>query len=100
MEIKSLESTLAAVGTQGATLSKSVAPRDGFQKALAKALADVNTQQKQSEHLAREFQLENPNVSLEETVLAAQKANISFQALVQVRNRLVTAYHDIMSMPV
>lgn len=28
-----------------------------------------------------------------------QKANISFQALVQVRNRVVSAYHDIMNMP-
>jgi len=33
-------------------------------------------------------------------MLALQKANISFQATVQVRNRIVQAYHDIMNMPV
>ena len=67
---------------------------------LASALDDVNASQRQAEGLTREFQLDNPKVGLEETMVAVQKANISFQAVVQVRNKLVAAYQDIMNMQV
>jgi flagellar hook-basal body complex protein FliE len=50
--------------------------------------------------LQREVQLDNPNVSLEETMVAMQKAQIGFQATLQVRNKLVQAYSDIMNMQV
>ncbi|MEI6720620.1 MAG: flagellar hook-basal body complex protein FliE [Betaproteobacteria bacterium] len=73
---------------------------EGFSSVLKQALDGVNSQQKAAEGLAREFQLDNTNVSLEETMVAMQKANISFQAVVQVRNKLVSAYQDIMNMPV
>jgi len=45
-------------------------------------------------------QLDNPSVSLEETMIAMQKAQIGFQATLHVRNRLVQAYSDIMNMQV
>jgi flagellar hook-basal body complex protein FliE len=73
---------------------------EGFSSVLKNALDGVNSAQKQAEGLAREFQLDNTSVSLEETMVAMQKANISFQAVVQVRNKLVSAYQDIMNMPV
>ena len=57
-------------------------------------------QQHESERLQREVQLDNPGVSLEETMVAMQKAQIGFQAALQVRNRLVQAYTDIMNMQV
>ena len=72
----------------------------GFTQVLGQALEQVSSAQNESDRLAREVQLDNPNVSLEESVLATQKASIAFQAVVQVRNRLVQAYHDIMNMPV
>jgi flagellar hook-basal body complex protein FliE len=75
-------------------------PASGFGTALARAIESVNASQRSAEGLAREFQLENSAVSLEQTVLAANKANIGFQTLVQVRNRVVAAYHDIMNMQV
>uniref|UniRef100_UPI0024792353 flagellar hook-basal body complex protein FliE n=1 Tax=Variovorax paradoxus TaxID=34073 RepID=UPI0024792353 len=50
--------------------------------------------------LQREVQLENPNVSLEQTMVAIQKAQIGFQATMHVRNRMVQAYSDIMNMQV
>lgn len=73
---------------------------EGFSSALKQALEGVNAAQMNADGLAREFQLDNSNVSLEETMVAMQKANISFQAVVQVRNKLVAAYQDIMNMPV
>ncbi len=85
----------------GAVAAGAAAPaKEGFASALKQALDGVNSAQKNADGLAREFQLDNPNVGLEETMIAMQKANISFQAVVQVRNKLVAAYQDIMNMPV
>lgn len=72
----------------------------GFADALKNALDEVSRTQKAAENLSTELQLGNPAVSLEETVIAQAKANIAFQAVVQTRNRLVSAYHDIMNMQV
>jgi len=60
----------------------------------------VSRNQQSAAELQRQFQLENPNVSLEETMIAMNKSQISFSAAVQVRNRLVQAYEQIMNMPV
>ena len=48
--------------------------------------------------MQREVSLDNPTVSLEQTMVAMQKAQIGFAATLQVRNRLVQAYSEIMSM--
>ena len=50
--------------------------------------------------LQREVQLDNPTVSIEQTMVAMQKAQIGFQATLQVRNKMVQAYSEIMSMQV
>jgi flagellar hook-basal body complex protein FliE len=50
--------------------------------------------------LQRAVQMEDPKVTLEETMVAIQKAQIGFQATVTVRNRMVQAYTDIMNMQV
>jgi len=71
-----------------------------FGEVFAKAIENVDASQKRAEHLQREFQMENPEVGLEETMVAVQKANITFQALVQARNKIVSAYQEIMNMPV
>ncbi len=72
----------------------------GFQDALAQALGDVSRSQNEAGRLQRELSLGNPTVSLEETMVAMQKAQIGFQAVLTVRNRLVQAYTDVMNMPV
>ncbi|WP_246294816.1 flagellar hook-basal body complex protein FliE [Piscinibacter koreensis] len=72
----------------------------GFQQALGKALGAVSQAQNEASALQREVQLDNPTVSLEQTMIAMQKAQIGFQATLQVRNRLVQAYSDVMNMQV
>lgn len=72
----------------------------GFRSAMADALKDVSRNQLEAQHLQREFSLDNPTVSLEGTMVAMQKSQIGFQAAVQVRNRLLSAYTDIMNMQV
>lgn len=72
----------------------------GFTGALKTALNSVSAAQNDATRLQREVQLENPGVSLEETMVAIQKAQIGFQATLHVRNRMVQAYTDIMNMQV
>ena len=72
----------------------------GFSGALKSALHSVSASQNQATRLQREVQMENPAVSLEETMVAIQKAQIGFQATLHVRNRMVQAYTDIMNMQV
>lgn len=73
---------------------------EGFSNAFKNALQSVSAAQNQSSDLQREVQLENPAVSLEQTMVAIQKAQIGFQATLHVRNRMVQAYTDIMNMQV
>jgi flagellar hook-basal body complex protein FliE len=72
----------------------------GFQSAMADALKSVSQSQFQAESLERGLSLNTPGVSLEQTVMAMQKAQVGFQAALQVRNRLAQAYSDIMNMQI
>ncbi len=72
----------------------------GFKAAMGQALQEVSQSQFQAQHLQRELTLDNPTVSLEETMMAMQKAQLGFTAALQVRNRLVSAYSEIMNMQV
>jgi flagellar hook-basal body complex protein FliE len=67
---------------------------------MASALQQVSDSQNESSRLQRELQLDNPSVSLEDTMVAMQKSQIGFQATISVRNRMVQAYTDIMNMQV
>jgi flagellar hook-basal body complex protein FliE len=72
----------------------------GFPGEFKAALQSVSQAQNQAAALQRQVQMENPKVSLEETMVAIQKAQIGFQATLHVRNRMVQAYTDIMNMQV
>ena len=72
----------------------------GFRGAMAEALRSVSRDQQDAQRLQREFSLDNPTVSLEQTMVAMQKSQIGFQAAIQVRNRLLSAYTEIMNMQV
>ena len=76
------------------------APKIDFAAALRSSLDQVNLSQKKADEIGKSFALGNDNVSLSDVMIAGQKASISFQATVQVRNKLVSAYHDIMNMQV
>lgn len=91
----------AGLGTDGVPLAKPASVEGaGFQKALGQALDAVSKTQNDATRMQREVQLDNPTVSLEQTMIAIQKSQIGFQATLQVRNRLVQAYSDIMGMQV
>jgi flagellar hook-basal body complex protein FliE len=91
----------AGLTTDGQPLARTRAAEGvGFQQALTQALSAVSKAQNDATTLQREVQLDNPNVSLEQTMVAMQKAQIGFAATLQVRNKMVQAYTDIMGMQV
>jgi len=91
----------AGLNTDGMPLARGKAVEGaGFQQALTNALRSVSNTHNQAAQMQREVQLDNPNVSIEQTMVAMQKAQIGFQGTLQVRNRLVQAYSDIMNMQV
>lgn len=71
-----------------------------FRDAMTQALRSVSEAQTEVGALRREFALENPSVNLEQVMIAGEKAKLGFTAAVGVRNRLVQAYSEIMSMQV
>src|SRR5262249_45573546 len=112
MEIKGIDQLLgqlraAAAAAKGAAAPPAAAAAPGtaprkadFSEVLKASLDQVSAAQQQATGLARDFELGTTSASLPEVMISLQKANISFQQVVQVRNKLVSAYHDIMNMQV
>lgn len=71
-----------------------------FQQMFKNAIDTVNENQKVSAELATRFEQGDPSIDLPEVMIALQKSSVSFQAMTQVRNKLVEAYKDVMNMPV
>ena len=71
-----------------------------FDTMFNNAINEVNRKQRVATDLATKFELGDPQVDLPEVMVALQKASVSFQAMTEVRNKLVEAYKDIMNMPV
>jgi flagellar hook-basal body complex protein FliE len=71
-----------------------------FASMLKSAIDEVNGAQMDAKQLTRQFESGAPEVNLQDVVLSLQKASLSFQTMVQVRNKLVTAYQEVMNMQV
>jgi flagellar hook-basal body complex protein FliE len=84
----------AAPGEIGGT-----ARPNGFGEAMRSALAEVNSQQSQASQITEAYE-RGETTDIAAVMLARQQASIGFEATLQVRNRLLSAYKDIMSMPV
>lgn len=92
---------LAAAGAAGAPAS--LAPNGGapdFSTILQNSLNQISQAQNQANTQTQQFALGNPDVSLSDAMMAMQKATITLQTGIQVRNKLVTAYTDIMNMSI
>jgi len=71
-----------------------------FAQVLQNSIAAVSQTQQQAEAMAANFAAGNNSENLHEVMLALQKASLSFQEMVQVRNKLVSAYQDVMNMQI
>jgi flagellar hook-basal body complex protein FliE len=91
---------ISGLGSPAGIQNNQNASKVNFSDALKASLDQVNQTQVSAETLGKNFAMGDDSVSLSDVMIAGQKANISFQATVQVRNKLVSAYHDIMNMQV
>jgi flagellar hook-basal body complex protein FliE len=71
-----------------------------FQAVLKTSLDQVNQVQLQSQQLAQRFEMGDSTVSLSDAMISLQKSSIALQQTIQVRNKLVSAYQEIMNMGV
>ncbi|MCB1862852.1 MAG: flagellar hook-basal body complex protein FliE [Gammaproteobacteria bacterium] len=71
-----------------------------FSHMLKQSIDSVNQTQLQSNELKQAFELGQKEVNLVDVMVAAQKSDISFEAMVQVRNKLIDAYKEVMNMPI
>ncbi|WP_455921607.1 flagellar hook-basal body complex protein FliE [Pseudomonas putida] len=93
--------TALAHESQGMTSSVAgAAGSGGFTGELQASLKRINQLQQTANQQSNAFQVGAPDVSLNDVMVDMQKAALSFQMGVQVRNRLVTAYKDVMAMQV
>jgi flagellar hook-basal body complex protein FliE len=72
---------------------------NGFAKLLKQGIDSVNNTQAKAADLATKFERGVPGVELPQVMLEMQKANVSFRALTEVRNKFIEAYREIMNMP-
>jgi flagellar hook-basal body complex protein FliE len=72
----------------------------GFGEIMSQAVNKVNEVQKASSAMATAYEQGVAGVDITDVMIASQKASVSFQAMVQVRNKLVEAYRDVMNMPI
>jgi len=91
-----------AASATGSVVSTTAPTRVGpqFANVLDEALSSVSDIQNDATRLQTRFQAGAPGATLEETMVSMQKAQIAFTSAVTVRNRLVSAYTDIMNMNV
>ena len=87
-----LRGPTGAVGGPGAV-------DNGFAKLLKQGIDSVNSTQMKAADIADKFERGVPGVELPQVMLEMQKANVSFRALAEVRNKFVEAYREIMNMP-
>lgn len=71
-----------------------------FQIVLRDAIRGVSDAQNAAQSKAQAFQLGDDKTTLEDVMISLQKANLAMQGMVQVRNRLVEAYREVMNMQV
>lgn len=86
--------------TPPAVKTEAPSARVEFSDALKNSLDAVAASQNKAENLGKRFQMGDDSVNLSDMMISMQKASLNFQATVQVRNKLVSAYHEIMNMQV
>lgn len=75
-------------------------PKGEFASLLQQSIKNVNRRQQISGQLSKAFELGDPDVDLAQVMVEGQKARIAFETLSQVRNKLISAYKEVMNMPI
>ncbi len=103
MSITAIQSVLqqmrATAAQSGIGPQQAAVRTGGFGAELQRSLDTISGAQQHAYGQAEAFELGQPGVALNDVMVDLQKANIALQTGVQVRNRLVAAYQEIMNLP-
>ncbi|MDM0030541.1 flagellar hook-basal body complex protein FliE [Variovorax sp. J22P271] len=104
MSITAIESVLQqmrATAVQAGFSPAAAAPAEsgGFAAELKRSLDSISGAQTKAYGQAESFELGKPGIALNDVMVDLQKANVAFQTGLQVRNRLVSAYQEVMNLP-
>ena len=106
-QIRAMQSQVRGIGEQMphgpqavAGVQPDAAAPSSFANVLKQGLDSVNQAQQKASSLSTQFEQGVPGIELPQVMLEMQKASVSFRALTEVRNKMVSAYQEIMSMPI
>ena len=105
MNVSNVDSLLAQmraamVAAQGGSVTPTAPSSVDFADVLKNSIDGVAKSQNQAQDMQNAFVMGDDRVSLSDTMISMQKANIQFQTTLQVRNKVIAAYNDIMNMQV
>ena len=100
MQMRALAAQAEQIKPEVVTQPSAPDGAEAFADLLKQGIEGVNTQQHKASELKQAFELGEPGVELSQVMLQAQKASLSFEAMTQVRNKLVEAYKEVMNMPI
>lgn len=98
--LSALRTTAAQAAGKASESASPVAGGTDFAQILQGSIDKVNQTQMQADQMAEKLAAGDTTQNLHEVMIALQTASVSFQEMVQVRNKLVTAYQDVMNMQV
>ena len=106
-QIRAMQSQIGSISGQAQKATQAIgsvnpqaAAPGSFANVLKQGIDQVNQAQQSANTLATKFEQGVPGIELPQVMLEMQKASVSFRALTEVRNRFVSAYQEIMNMPV
>ena len=100
IKVEQVLNQMRILSQQNVMPETSTVGRPDFSKLLSESINQVNDLQQEASSLKTSFEIGDPNVDLPEVMVAVQKASLSFEAVTEVRNKLLSAYQEVMNMQV
>ncbi|MEK9822553.1 MAG: flagellar hook-basal body complex protein FliE [Pseudomonadales bacterium] len=100
MDVSQVLAQIRTMNASASQLEQTNVNKPDFGELLKQSIDQVSETQQHAKDLSKAFQMGDKDVQLPEVMIAMQKASISFEAMSQVRNKLLSAYREIMNMPV
>jgi flagellar hook-basal body complex protein FliE len=99
-QIRAMQAQTAQRPAGVTPVAPQAAQKAGFESVLKSAVDSVNQAQQDSSRLQTAFAMGDKSTDLASVMVAGARAQVQFKGMVEVRNRLVSAYQDIMNMPI
>jgi flagellar hook-basal body complex protein FliE len=100
MNINQVLSQIRAYSRMQEASATAPAQPTNFSQVLAASLDQVNAMQNDANTLKTSYEIGDPSVDLPDVMISMQKASLAFEATVEVRNKLLNAYQEVMNMQV